>query len=202
MHLGVAHDAAARLGAAGLELRLDEHQRPPGASAGTRAGERRGQRRTDADEGHVARHETRPERQLLAGKPSRVHALDHRHARVGAQPLVQLGPPDVERAHACRAVLQETVGEAAGRGSDVEALLVADIDGQDLDRVCELLAAARDETRALDELELGGIVDLSARLREASHPAGQDERLRLRARLGQAALHEQHVQPLLHRSKS
>ena len=115
---------------------------------------------------------------------------------------MQLGPPDVERADACRAVLQQTVGETAGRGSDVEAVLVVDSDGQNLEGVRELLTAARDETRALDELELCSIVDLSARLREASHQAGQDQRLRLRAGHGQAALHEQHVQPLLHRSKS
>ena len=46
MNIRVAHDAAARLGAAGLELRLDEHERAPGAPTGSRAGERRRQCRT------------------------------------------------------------------------------------------------------------------------------------------------------------
>ena len=61
----------------------------------------------------------------------------------------------------------------------------------------ELLAAARDEAGAGGDLELRALVDLLARLRMSLHAAGEHERLRLRAALGQPALDEQHVQALL-----
>ena len=52
---------------------------------------------------------------------------------------------------------------------------------------------------ALDA-QLGVLVDLLARLVVAGHEAGHDERLRLRARLREPALDEEHVDPLLHRA--
>ena len=54
------------------------------------------------------------------GEVARVHALDHGDARVGAQLPVQLAVADVEGDHAPRAAVQQHVGEAAGRGADVE----------------------------------------------------------------------------------
>ena len=50
-------------------------------------------------------------------------------------------------------------------------------------------------------LELRVLVDLRPRLVEARHEPGHHERLRLRAALGEAALDEQHVEPLLHAEK-
>ena len=50
----------------------------------------------------------------------RVDALDHRDPRIVAQPVVELAVGDVERDHARCAALQQAVGEAAGRGADVE----------------------------------------------------------------------------------
>ncbi len=70
-----------------------------------------------------------------------------------------------------------------------------------LERVLELLAAAGDIARRPLDDELGVLVDLLARLRMAGDAAGKHERLRLGARLGEAALHEQDVEPLLHEEK-
>ena len=117
---------------------------------------------------------------------------------VGPQPGVKLAVADVERDHASGAALQETVGEAAGRGAEVEAVLPRGIDPERVERVRELLAAARDEPRRPLDVELGVVRDLRARLLEAGHEPGEDERLRLGAALGEPALHEQDVESLAH----
>src|SRR5436853_185764 len=105
-HLVVANHAARRLGAAGLELRLHEHDRvPPGR--GER--ERRRQRLAHADERDVAHDKRRRERQLP--RLAHVRPLQHRHARVVAEARVQLPIADVERDHACRTALEQDVGE-------------------------------------------------------------------------------------------
>ena len=51
---------------------------------------------------------------------ARVHAFEYDHARVVAQPPVELSVADVERDDARGAALQQHVGEAAGRRADVE----------------------------------------------------------------------------------
>src|SRR5581483_2588587 len=80
-HLLVAYHAFRRIGPAGLELRLHEHERLP-----PRCGERecRGQRERHGDERHVAGHELRRERQLA--ERARVHPLEHRHPLVVPDP--------------------------------------------------------------------------------------------------------------------
>ncbi len=60
--------------------------------------------------------------QVAGSQQAGVDALQDGHAVVRAQPLVDLPAADVERGHVRRARLQEAVGEAAGRGADVEAL--------------------------------------------------------------------------------
>src|SRR5215831_19223147 len=74
--LRVANDAAARLAAAGLELRLDEHDSLP---SGRRELEQRRQRLPDADERDVADNEVRRERE--PGDMPRVRPLEHDHPR-------------------------------------------------------------------------------------------------------------------------
>ena len=151
VHLGVAHDTAlADVGPAGLELRLDEDERAP---AGRRAGERRRQRLGEPDERDVAGDERRSERQVLRTHAPDVRPLEHGHARVGAKLRMELTVPDVESADTGGACLQETVGEAARRGADVEAVLAGDVDAESLERAGELLPAPGDEARPLLELE-------------------------------------------------
>ena len=60
---------------------------------------------------------------------------------------MQLAVADVEGDHARGAALEEDVGEAAGRGADVEAVEAGRIDAERVEPVRELLAAARDVRR-------------------------------------------------------
>src|SRR5205823_8269645 len=114
------------------------------------------------------------------------------------QPWVELSVTDVERDHASDAALQQHVREAAGRRSDVESVDALDGDRELVERMCELLAAARDEARRPLDDELSRLVDLLARLRMAGYEPSEDECLGLRAALGEPALDEQHIEPLLH----
>ena len=135
--------------------------------------------------------------QVLAAQVAHVRPLEHGHAGILAQLRVELAVADVERDHARGAGLEEAVGEAAGRGADVETVLAGDVEAESLERGSELLAAARDEARARGDLELRALLDLLAGLRVPLDAPGEHERLRLRAALGEPALDEQHVQALL-----
>ena len=121
MHGRVADDAAfADLGAARLELRFHERD-----DVGAGAEQRRHDRQdvAERDERDVDRDDV--ERRAVAGQiaareRARVDALDHVDARIAADLPVELAVADVERDDARGAALQQHVGEAAGRGADVE----------------------------------------------------------------------------------
>ena len=87
----------------------------------------------------------RRERQLLE-RPG-VRPLEHRHARVVAEPRVELPVADVERDHARGAALEQDVREPAGRGAEVEAVEARRIDAERVERVGELEPGARDVRR-------------------------------------------------------
>ena len=193
---GVADDAAlADVGRPGLELRLHERERAPARRG---AAERGRKRLVEPDERDVADDERRRERKGGAVEAADVRPLEDGHARVVAQLRVQLAVADVEGADPGRAGLEEAVGEAAGRGSHVEAMLPGHVEVERVERVRELLAPARDEARARRDLERRRLLDLLAGLLVALHASGEDERLRLRAALREAALDKEDVQPLLH----
>ncbi len=192
MYRGVADDAAGRLCAPGLELRLDEHERDP---VRYRQPEGRGQHEGCGDERHVAGDELRRERERL--EPARVDPLEHDHPLVPAEPRVQLPVADVERDHPRGAALQKTIGETARGRTEIEAVLARRIDAERVERVRELLAAARDELRRAPHLELDVFRDLLAGLGEPCDETGEHERLRLGAALGETALHEHDIQTLL-----
>src|SRR5205085_111759 len=85
-HLEVAHDASLpHVGAAGLELRLHEHDRLPSRLAEP---QHRRQRKPHRDERDVADSELRRERELR--KRARVRPLERGHTGVGPEPRVQL----------------------------------------------------------------------------------------------------------------
>ena len=102
------------------------------------------------------------EREL--GQLSGVRPLEHGHARVVAEPFVELAAADVESDHPRRAALEQDVGEAAGRGADVERVAPGRVDVELVEGVRELLPAARDEPRRPLDDELCRLVDLLARL--------------------------------------
>jgi hypothetical protein len=111
---------------------------------------------------------------------------------------MQLSVADIEGDDARRPGLEQRVGESPGRGADVETVLSGDVDLQPGKRIRELLAASGDEAGTSLDLELRCLVHLLARLRVPGYATSEDECLCLRAGLGQAALDEQHVQPLFH----
>ena len=67
---------------------------------------------------------------LLVREIARVRALHTHHALVTAEPPVELTVADVHGVDLLRAVLQHTVGEAAGRRADVGADTVRERDGK------------------------------------------------------------------------
>ena len=137
---------------------------------------------------------------------ARVEALDHGHPRVLAQACVDLAVGDVDRGHPSGAALQQAVGEAAGRGADVEAVAAGDVDPERLERVLQLDAAARDVARPrVDEQRRFGLDQLAGPQRDRpvlpdpdfARPHGAGRR---RARGEEPPLGQNRVYPgLLHR---
>ena len=66
-------------------------------------------------------HEVRPVGQLARVQGAGVPPLDHRHARILADPPVELAVGHVERRHGGGPALEQAVGEPAGRGAHVQA---------------------------------------------------------------------------------
>ena len=131
--------------APGLELRLDERQQPVGTGEARQHGGS-----TSASEMNetstTARSPADPGRSPGASRRA-LTPSSTRHAVVAAQPLVQLAAADVERDHVRRARLQQAVGEAAGRGADVEAARARDVDRRTRSSAVASLSPPR-ETKA------------------------------------------------------
>ncbi len=112
---------------------------------------------------------------------------------------VDLPVGDIDRGHPRRAPLQHAVGEAAGRGADVEAVAPGNVDAERLKRVVELDPAARDETRPLgDDQRRLGLDQLARPQRDRpiaadAHGAGPHRARRGRARGKQAPLGQNRV---------
>ena len=95
---------------------------------------------------------------------------------------MKLGRSDVDARHADDAALQEAVGEAAGRRTDVETVQAFDRNLEMVERPFELLATAGDEARRLidDQHRIFGkrlrrLVN--DRVRARANLAGEDEGL-------------------------
>src|SRR4051794_27449283 len=193
-NLDVAHDPSLpHFGAAGFELRLDEDDSLP-----PRRGDRedRWEHQPEADERDVRNDELGRKRQLV--HRARIHALEHDDSLVAAQTIVQLSVADVESDNARGPALQQDIREASGRRTDVDTCATGWIDAEDVERVCQFLAASGDVRRRLLDVDDRRIVDRRSGFVISAHAAGEHERLRLRATLGEAPLDEQHVEPFLH----
>ena len=68
-----------------------------------------------------------------------VQALDHGHARVLAQARVDLAVGDVDGGDPRGAALEQAVGEAAGGGADVDAVVAGEVDPERVERVSSLI---------------------------------------------------------------
>ena len=200
----VAHDALGHLAWLGLELRLDQaHDRAAGNQLVDDAGQDAGER----DEGDVDDGQADPLRQgdgLGIGRvqPAGMGPLHGDHPGIRPQRLGELSAAHVESIDAARAPLQQTVGEAAGRGTDVEADPAAAVDRERIERPGELLPAARHEARRGQPLERDRRIDHLAGLAVAAGAvagadadvAGKEHRLGPGTRRGQAAVEDELVE--------
>jgi len=135
-----AHDSPLpHLVAAGLELRLDERQAVPALGGRVQQGRQHLRQR---DEGDVGDDQLGPVGQLVRRQLARVPAFDHGHARVVAEPPLQLAVRDVDSDDVCSAVLEQAVGETAGRGARVQTAAAGGVEPEPAERVLELLTSA------------------------------------------------------------
>lgn len=187
----VADDAPlAQLVATHLELRLDHGQHVAGWRE-QRVGRR--QELLEADEAGVDDHQGHRLGQRVRGEMARVGALHDHDPRVLTQAVVQLPVAYVDGVDARRPALQEAVGEAAGRRTEVSGQAPGRVIGEGLERAGQLDAAARDEGVVLAaHAQLCVVRELLARLVHAPvtrvDHAREDEGLRLGARRGQPTL--------------
>ncbi len=165
------HAALADPLAADLELRLDHRQAVERARPWSRGPPGRTLRQ--GDEGDVDDDQIRAVREVAGRDRAGVGALDHGHALVLAQAVVELAVGDVERDHVGGAALEQAVGEAAGGRADVQRATAREVDPQRVERVGELDAAAGDVGRRPFDLELDRGVDQLARLLGPA-PAGAE----------------------------
>ena len=197
MQRGIAHDAAfADLAAPDFELRLhqDDHLRHVRLSSGTIAGI------SSVAEMKLA---SQTARSNVSGKSSgceiaRVNAFAHHHARIVPQFPIELAVADVDGPHARRAALQQAIGESAGGAPDIEANSAGDIDAEMIERRRQLVRR-RGSRRAcaavtLTWLSLGTrSAGLVALLAVDEYVAGENQRARLFAGIGQPALDQELV---------
>jgi hypothetical protein len=196
MNRWIADDPFAHLGPARLELWL--HQRND-VGARTQDQSDRRENLSQRNKGHVDAHEVDRAREIGRSEVARIEALDDDDACVVSQLPVQLTMANVERYHSGSAALKQYIGEAAGRGADVEALPSRQIDAERLERVRQLeTASARVRMIGREERDCRLIVDCGARLRRRAivdgNLSGQDERARPLARGRQPAFDDELIQ--------
>ena len=193
--LGIADDAtfANRL-TPGLELWL--HQRDDIASV-AKPREGRRQREAQRDEGHVSYDDVDGlfDRDTLA----RVHSFVHDDARILTEAPIELALPHIDRVNAGRAALQEDVGEAAGRRTNVDRDLPGHIEPERVERARQLVAATRHVLRAGVDGDVRILGHRSGRPVGAatihSHRTREDEGLRALAARRELTLHQELVKP-------
>ena len=121
-------------------------------------------------------------------------------AGIAPQLPIELAVADVQRDDARRPAAKQDVGEAAGRGADVERETAGHLDPEDIQRVRELDAAAADVWMVrFDERDVRVGCDRRAGLGDdlavdADEP-GEDQRPRALARRGHPARDQRGIEP-------
>ena len=147
MYRGVPdHAPLPDVAATGFELRLDEQHEVGGAG---RASGQRGCAHRQRDEGEVGRAQVDPPADVVRCEMADVGALEDGHPRVRSKRPRQLTAPDVHRDDVRGPRLQKTIGEATRRGAGVEGAPAGHGHIELFEGSRELLATARDESRAL-----------------------------------------------------
>jgi hypothetical protein len=130
------------------------------------------------------------------------------HPRIAGESVRQLAATDIDGVDATGAALEEDVRETTRGSARVQAHEPARVDRERVEGGCELVAAAADVSIPLRDADREAEIDQVARLAIRPHGvalarpdlAGEDQRLRLRARVGEATLDEELVQPPAQRS--
>ena len=134
-----------------------------------------------------------------------VHPFERTHARIGGEVLVELPVADVDGDDAPRPALQQDVGEAAGRGADVEAGEARGIEGEGVERGGELEAPARNVRMGRLRLDRRTVADLgrgfAQNLAVDPDEPGGDRRLGAGAAREEASLDEGDVGAFRHHMK-
>ncbi len=113
---------------------------------------------------------------------------------------MQLAPADIHGKHQFRPAGEQDLGEASGRGADIERDAPLGVEAEGVERGGELEAPARDEGRGVrvDDEARAGLDQrprLQRRLAFHAHRAEADQVGGARAGDGQAPLHQNSVEP-------
>src|SRR5579871_194219 len=200
MDFRVAHNPAlTHQTLAGFKLRLDQYNHLPTRLEQRNRGRQNERHRDEAD---VAGEEIHPLANLLEHQLTRVDALVHDHPRIRAKRPRKLADADIDGMHPRRARLQQAVGEASGRGTDIQTNCAADVDMEMLECARHFVAAATHIRWRFHECERAIRLDRAPGLVRLlpidQHIARHDERLGLLAGFDETAFHEQAVQAGLH----
>ena len=123
-----------------FELRLDEADQPRPL-----CGELEHMRQHQAlrNEAHVDDDRLRPFAEHLSGKRARIDAFERADARVRGEARIELSVADIDGDDLRRAARKQDIGEASGRGADVEADEARRIEREGVERGGKLDPAAR-----------------------------------------------------------
>ena len=132
---------------------------------------------------------------------ARVRPLQRDDAGIRPERLGELSATHIESIDAAGTACQQAVGEAARRGTHVEAHAAGRVHAERVERAGQLLPAPRDIGRPRHKLQREGrvhqVAGLAVRARGIPHAAdatGEQERLRLRSRGREAALGDELVE--------
>jgi hypothetical protein len=188
----VADDSAARdIFRASLELRLQQHN---SRSARGKAPRHRWKHPGERDKREIGNEEVD---RWEGRQVSRIRSFEKSHARVFAQPLMELRTANIDCEDGGCAVLKEAIGESARGGAKVETAKSGDGDAKMSEGGFELESAAADIAFGRGEMDVRlGIEQLGGFDEgEGTHPRppGHDEALSSFARFSEATLDEEDI---------
>lgn len=134
------HPPLPNLPATNFKLRLDQGYQ---LGAGREQRQSRRQHLVEGDEGGINDAQIGVCAESSRFQVPDVGAFQADHPRIDAEFPGQLAVTDIDGKNLCRAMLQQAVGETAGRGADIKGCPADHLDGKDLQGMSQLDTAAR-----------------------------------------------------------